>query len=55
MKIKNKLYMYGYKVVVGVDLINEIFVNREGGGGLFKGRRLNLLKNWTIGHKQYFF
>ena len=45
--------MYVYKVMVGVELINELFRKSGGGGGsLFKEGYLNLLK---IGHKQLFF
>jgi len=42
--------MYVYRVVVGVDLINELLRisgEGEGGGGLFKKGYLTLLNNWT--------
>jgi len=39
--------MYVYKLVVGVDLINELFRKQGEGGVLFKEGYLNLLKNWT--------
>ena len=37
--------MYVWKVVGGVDLINELLRKSGGGGGLFKEGYLNLLKN----------
>ena len=42
--------MFVYKVVVGVELINELLRKSGGGGGgdgLLKEGYLNLLKNWT--------
>ena len=43
--------MYVYKVMVGVNLIDELLRKPRGGGGggLFKEGYLNLLR---IGHKQ---
>ena len=42
--------MYVYRVVVEVDLINELLRisgGGGGGGGLFKKGYLTLLNNWT--------
>ena len=37
-----------YKVMVGVDLNNELLrKSGAGGGGLLKEEYLNLFKNWT--------